>query len=139
MKSKLTKAGIAIISVIVICGITLFTSCRNVQIFPERIEIVERTIDHSLRDSAVIYGYVLDAFMKEPLWRNPSVILVTQTGTTTLSDSTGFYSIKLLPGTYTIEVFCSFSTVGDTLRLENLNLLPNERVKIKFFKRVEIG
>lgn len=138
MKPTITKISIILIFAIIICALTLFTSCRCVQIFPERIEIVERSFDYSFQDSAMIYGYVLDAFMGEPHWK-PQVILITETETTTLTDSTGYYFMKLLPGTYTIEVFCSFVTAGDTLRLENLNLLPNEKVKINFFTRVEIG
>ncbi|MCL2412808.1 MAG: hypothetical protein FWC98_01570, partial [Bacteroidales bacterium] len=108
MKPTLTKISIAIISAIIICGLTLFTSCREVQIFPGRIEIVERSFDPLLQDSAMVQGYVLDALMEYPFW-NPQVVFIAETGATALSDSTGFYFMKLLPGTYTVEVFCSFA------------------------------
>jgi len=132
------KIGITIVSAIIICGSVLFISCNRVQIYPGRIEIVERSFDYSLQDSAAIHGYVLEAYEEKPTLSCRSTILIVETGATTQDNDSGYFFIKLLPGTYTVERFFTFPTWNDTMRLENLKILPNEKVKIKFFRRIEI-
>ena len=114
----------------------LFSSCLNTKIYEGKALIVSRSFDTSLQDSAMIYGYVLDAAEKQPLW-NSSTIIVEETQTTTYSDSTGYFSMKLLQGTYTVVCFDPLVT-NDTLKLENTVIFPNEKVEIKFLKGVVI-
>jgi len=115
--------------------IIIFVSCLDVRIYPGKALIVNRSFDISLQDSAMICGYVLDAAEKTPLW-NSSKILVENTEISTFCDSTGYFFIKLLPGTYTIICFDPLVT-DDTLKLKSLKILSNEKVEIKFLKRVE--
>ena len=133
MINNATKIKITVIFILV-----ALTACNEVKIYPGRVEIVDRSFDQTLQDSAMIHGYVLDASEEKPLW-NLSVILITETGDTTLCDSIGYYFIKLLPGIYTVECFYLLPTQNDSLKLENLKILPNEKVQVNFFKEVEVS
>ena len=112
----------------------VFISCSNIQTYPGKALIVNRSIDNSLQDSAMVYGYVLDAKKKKPLGN--CTILVKEANSIVYSDSTGYFSLKLLPKTYTVMCFAEYS---DTLLLENLKILPNEKVEVKFLRSVVIN
>ena len=112
-------------------------SCiKNTIIYEGKALIINRSFETSLQDSVMIYGYVLSAADENPFW-NSSIILIENTKTATVSDSLGFFSLKLLSGTYAVICFDP-SVTNDTLKLENLKTLPNEKVEIKFLKRVEV-
>ena len=110
-----------------------FSSCSNSPkiIYKGQASIIGQSFDTSLLDSAMIYGHVLLAYPNRAPSHN-TTILVVETGTTTFSDSTGFFSIKLLPGTY--SVMCS----EDTPKLNLMTIHPNEKVEVEFIVRVEI-
>ena len=114
----------------------VFISCLSVHIYPGKAIIVNRSFDDSLQDSAMIYGYVLDAAEKKPLW-NSSKISIEKTELFTFCDSTGFFLIKLLPGIYNIVCFCPIVT-DDTLKLDNIKFLPNEKIEVQFLKKVVV-
>jgi len=115
----------------------LFSSCnKNTTIYEGKALVINRSFDDSLQDSVMIYGYVLSAADENPFW-NSSTILIEDTKTSTVCDSSGFFSLKLLSGTYTVICFDP-SVTDDTLKLENLKTLPNEKVEIKFLKRVVV-
>jgi hypothetical protein len=113
----------------------IFISCLDVHIYPGKALIVNRFFDNSLQDSALIYGYVLDAAEEKPLW-DSSKILVEKTEISTFCDSTGYFFMKLQPGAYNIVCFNPIVT-DDTLKLDNLKILPHEKVEIKFLKKVK--
>jgi len=120
-------------TIIIFFQFILFVSCSNIQTYPGKALIVNRSIDNSLQDSAMIYGYVLDAKEKKPL--SNCTILVKETNSAVYSDSTGYFFLKLLPETYTVMCFAEHS---DTLLLENLKILTNEKVEVKFLRTVVI-
>jgi len=119
------------LSAIIICGLTLFTSCHTEERIPGRVEVVERYFDSSLQDSVMIHGYVLSVSEEKPLWMMSSTIVAVEIAVATQSDSvSGYFSMKLLPGAYTIV--CLFPTTNPDLTLSRQEFLPNERVKIRF-------
>lgn len=129
-----TLLKITALSAIVICGLML-ASCSPIVNTPGRVEIVSRTFDYSLQDSAMVHGYLLDVLSEEPLFLHRATISIVETGGVTQDNDSGYFSIKLLPGTYTIRV------IDDRyLRIENVqylkisNILPNEKIKVKFFR-----
>ncbi|MDR0436955.1 MAG: hypothetical protein LBH22_01490 [Bacteroidales bacterium] len=121
-----------------------FSSCLPTpKIEESKAFIVSRHFDTALQDSAMIHGEVLSLAEERPFascikiddntvcsfidW----VISIEETDLSTRCDSTGNFSIKLLPGTYTIN--CIYpSEVDPSVQLKNLTLLPNERVRVKF-------
>ncbi|MCL2682057.1 MAG: carboxypeptidase-like regulatory domain-containing protein [Bacteroidales bacterium] len=122
-----------------------FSSCLN-KTKPEESKafIVSRHFDTALQDSAMIHGEVLSLDGERPFagcveindtmkcsfidW----IISIKGTDISTRCDSTGYFSIKLLPGTYTVD--CIYPGERDaSVLLKNLTLLPNEKVRVKFF------
>ena len=103
--------------------------------FPGRIEIVSRTFDYSLQDSAIIHGRLLEVLSEEPIPYSRATILVVEMGVTTQDCNSGYFSIKIPPGTYTLRV-----SDDRYLRKENAqylkiaNILPNEKVKVIFYR-----
>jgi len=122
-------------TIIFLFVLLLFASCLNTKIYEAKALIVSRSFDTSLQDSAMIYGYVRSAAYEEILPYN-MIVLIQETKTTTECDSLGNFSLKLLSGTYTVMCF-NPSVTDDTLKLENLKILPNEKVEIKFLMREE--
>ena len=122
--------------IIILLLFIVCVSCLNVQVYPGKVLIVNRSIDNSLQDSSMVCGYVLDAAEEKPFW-NSSKILVEKTEIFTFCDSTGYFFMKLLPGTYSIVCFDPLVT-GDTIKLNNLKIFPGEKVEVKFLKTVTI-
>lgn len=133
MKPTLTKISIVVISAIVICGLILCTSCTGIDRTPSRVEIAERFFDPALQDSAMIHGYILSLFTDDPFYLR-STIRIVQTSSVVIDNDQGYFSIKLPPGTYTIENFLSPTSGHRALRLENLKISASEKVKIIFFR-----
>lgn len=112
-------------------------SCRKVHTYHSKAIIVKRSVDMTLNDSALIYGMVYSAEdEKTPeLYAN---IWVEDTDLKTNSDSTGFFSIKLLPKNYTIKCLGKFSNKDMTIELKNISILPNEKIEVKFLQGIII-
>lgn len=121
------------LKLIFIFAFATFFSCLSIHVTHGKAEIVNRSFDCSLQDSAMICGYVLDAYGTHPVY---SSVFIENTGNSVFSDSTGYFSVKLLPGTYT--VICDPVHPADTRgytqtqKLENLTILPNEKIEVKF-------
>jgi hypothetical protein len=121
--------------------IVVLVSCRIVHEYPERTEVINRTIDYSLQDSAIIHGYVLDVVTEKPTFGYyKTTILIVETGYVAYDDSSGYFSIKFLPDfeNYTIKCIPNFASPKDTLFLKIPNILPNEKIEVKFFHRVVV-
>jgi hypothetical protein len=138
MKTKLIKIGITLVSTIIICGLMLFTSCHTEERYLGSVEIIERSVDNSLQDSVIIYGYVLVRDMhgknRPPYLYERPTIKILETETTTQSNDSGYFSIKMLHGTYTIECFFPSTPWNGNPKLENIKISPNEKIKVKFIK-----
>ncbi|MBN1650453.1 MAG: hypothetical protein JW857_03940 [Bacteroidales bacterium] len=125
-----TKKKIGFLVVVLLLFVV--NSCRHIAIIDSSVEIVSRGIDIALNDSALIYGSVIAAGtenMPEPgasIWIEGADIKTT-------SDVWGHYSLQILPGTYNIKCLGLYSDERFTAVLDNISLLPNEKIEIRFY------
>jgi hypothetical protein len=110
----------------------LIWSCRRVVIVDSSAEIISRSIDVTLNDSALIYGFVYDAGDKDlPL--SGVDIWIEGSDFKTISDNQGKFNIKVSPGIYTIKCLYPRSDERFTAVIKNVTLLPNEKIEIRFY------
>lgn len=110
----------------------LDTSCLSIHYIESEAKIVGRSIDTALNDSALIYGTVFDG--REISFPFPDAnIWIEGTGIETTSDIQGKFSLRVLPGTYTIKCLHPYSDVRFTMVLENISLISNEKIELQFF------
>lgn len=133
MKTNLKLQSILIALLLLLI---LINSCRQIHVVDSKAEIVSRTIDATLNDSVLIYGYVYVAesvvevnYMPEP----DASIWVEGTDLRTNSDIFGQFSLKVLPGTYTIKCLGPYSDPRFTAYLKGISLSPNEKIKLQFY------
>ena len=112
-------------------------SCRKVYTYHSKAIIVKRSIDSTLNDSAFIYGMVYSAEDEKTPEINANV-WIEGNNIQTNSDSTGFFSIELLSGIYTIKCPGKFSNEDLIIELKNISILPNEKIEIKFLQGIII-
>ncbi|GAB6278022.1 MAG: hypothetical protein STSR0006_00170 [Lentimicrobium sp.] len=123
--------------ILIIILLSMVISCRKVHTYPSIAIIVNRLIDTTLNDSALIFGYVYSAEDEKTPELNAN-IWIEDTNIKTNSDSSGFFSLKLLSGTYTIKCLGKYSNEDMIIELKNLSILPNERIEVKFLQGVII-
>lgn len=107
-------------------------SCLDVKIIDSSAEIISRGTDTALNDSALIYGAVYFAETTNMPFPDADV-WIEESDLKTSSDSLGNYSLKVLPGIYTIKCLDPLSDVRFTSVLDNISLLPNEKIEVRFF------
>jgi hypothetical protein len=115
----------------------IMSSCRHTQTFEGKAIIVSRSIDVTLKDSSMVYGKVYSAQNENEPLANVN-IWIDGTSIKTYSDNIGFFSIKVLPGTYTIQSLGKFDNQDMIEKLTNITLLPNEKVEVKFLQKITI-
>ena len=112
-----------------------FSSCLNRQFIEGRAELITSS-DSTLNDSSLVYGYVyrLDWVGTYYYTENEFEIWLENSDLSAANDTTGFYSLKTGPGTYTIK--CQ-ETNNEWQRLiverKNINLLKNHKTQIDFY------
>ena len=109
-------------------------SCLNRQFVKGRAELLSVT-DSLLNDSCLLEGHVTYFENTAPLpplkdwfevWLN--------TGVRTTTDSTGYYSIKTLPGTYTIRCQTRGNVYEPLIEeISNIKIEKNQKVSIDFY------
>lgn len=128
-----------IISFILIFGIEGCNWYDNNQVVISggRTEVGEKKLDISLQDSVLVYGKVKRADdnvtpeVNARIWARPS-------GFETYSNDSGYYELKLPPDILTIYCERQFGNREDLGVLNNLELLPNEKVELDFYLRVKV-
>ncbi|MBN2236541.1 MAG: hypothetical protein JW729_03220 [Bacteroidales bacterium] len=122
------KIGFLVLALLLIFA----SSCRQIAIIESSTEIVSRGTNIALNDSALIYGSVIFAGtenMPEP----GASIWIEGTDIKTTSDVWGHYSLQILPGTYKIKCLGLSSDERFIATLDNISLLPNEEIEIRFY------
>ena len=127
MKTK-NKIGFLVVVLLLI----VVNSCRQIAIIESSTEIVSRDTDIALNDSALIYGSVIFAGT-ENMPESGASIWIEGTDIKTTSDVWGPYSLQTLPGTYKIKCLGLASDERVTAILDNISLLPNEKIEIRFY------
>lgn len=126
---NLLKVRFLVILVLLI----IISSCRQIAYTESKAIIVSRAFDVALKDSAVIYGMVYDA-LDERLALSNLNIWIEEINVKTLTNDTGFFSMKVPSGRYTIKCFTDYSNEEFVAILKDLSILPNEKVEIKFLR-----
>ncbi len=107
-------------------------SCNDPVIVDSSAEIISRSIDETLNDSALIYGFVYGAetinspFPDTKIWIEGSDLETT-------SDIYGNFSLAVSPGTYTIKCLHDQYEERFTAIVKDITLLPNEKIEIRFY------
>ena len=130
------KSLLKILFVLLVLSI-ITISCNKVRTYQSKAIIINRSIDLTLKDSALIYGMVYSAEDE----KTPEIyanIWIEGTNTKTTSDSIGFFSIKLIPASYSIKCLGKYSNKDKTIELNDIVILPNEKIEIKFLQGVVI-
>lgn len=116
--------------VIFILLITI-NSCRHVAYSVSKAIIVSRAFDIALKDSAMIYGMVYYAADEKKPMQNAN-IWIESANLKTTSNNAGFFSLKIIPGIYTIKCLGENANEEFTMVIKDLSLSPTEKVEIKF-------
>lgn len=110
------------------------TACRKVYVYEGKAVIVSRVIDATLKDSVLIYGTIYSAGNENYPLVN-AAIWIEGTSIKTTSNNVGYFSIKLLPNTYTIKYLGQYYDTDMTGELANIVALPNEKIEVKLFQK----
>ena len=118
------------LKILLISFIAIAISCRSITRIDSKVEIVSRTVDTSLKDSAVICGYVSYAGTEGTRISN-SKVWIENSDILTKSDNNGFFVLKIKPGTYKLSCLGEYSDPQFTAT-KDISLLANEKVEVKF-------
>lgn len=121
-----------ITTLICIILIILAWSCRREIIVDSSSVIISRNIDETLNDSSLIYGFVYGAETLNSPFPNAN-IWIEGSDLKTTSDIYGNFSLPVLPGTYTIKCLGNQEEERFTAIVNNITLLPNEKIEIRFY------
>ncbi len=115
--------------------LVLTNSCLDRQFVDGRAEIVSRS-DTTLNDSSLVFGHVyrVDWSGNEYYYENEFEMWVENSKLKTTNDTTGYYSLKMAPGTYTIR--CQSASNEWTRLVEevkNISLSKNTKTEITFY------
>lgn len=108
----------------------IVSSCRKVAYYPSNSLIINRSMDVQLKDSALIYGLVCYAPDKKNVIPDASV-WVEEMNIKTLSNDSGQFSLKVLPGKHTIRCFIDDPKEEFSVLLKDLILHSNEKVEVR--------
>ncbi|WP_163718396.1 hypothetical protein [Mangrovibacterium lignilyticum] len=115
--------------------LVIISSCLNRQFIDGRAEIGS-SLDTTLHDSSFVFGHIyhVDWSVNEYYLENQFEVWVENSDLKTTNDTSGYYSLKMTPGTYTIK--CQ-STYNEWERLieevKSLELLKNTKTEINFY------
>jgi hypothetical protein len=112
----------------------LNNSCLRRQFVEGRFEI-KSISDTALNDSSLIFGHIhkVDWSGKEIYYENEFEIWIENSDLKTTNDTTGYYSIKTKPGTYTIKCQSSYNEWERLVEKSNVELQKNKKIEIDFY------
>jgi len=116
-------------------GLVIFNSCLNRQFVEGRSEIISIS-DTTINDSSLIFGHIyqVDWIGMENYRENEFEIWLENSDLITTNDTTGYYSLKTLHGTYTIKC----QTTGNQWErlieeVKDLNITENTKTEVDFY------
>jgi len=129
---QITKISVKVVLLAVFLIPVLLSSCLNPHYIDSESNIVKRSTDTALNDSALIYGTVFDGpdttsspFSGADIWIEGSDIKTT-------SSIQGNFNLRLSPGTYSVKCLHPRRDERFTMTID-ISLSPNEKVGIQFF------
>lgn len=111
------------------------SSCLNRQFIEGRAEIVSVS-DTILSDSSFVFGHVYCVGWpgKDFYYENEFEIWIEDSGMKTTNGTTGFYSLKMAPGTYTIKCQTTYNEWERLIEeVQNIKLAKNTKTGINFY------
>lgn len=127
--NSLLKGGLLLILPFLIT----LSSCRKVVYYPSTSLIISRSVDVQLKDSALIYGRVCYAPDKKNVIPDVNV-WIEEVNIKTLSNDSGYFSLKVLPGKYTIQSYMDDPSEEFAVMLNDLIIHGNEKVEVRFLR-----
>ena len=131
MKLK-TRVNILLRSVLLIALSFLISvsACRKVNYYPSKSMIISRSFDAQLKDSAMIYGMVYYAPDRSYAISNATV-WIEEVNVKTLSNDSGYFSLKVIPGKYTVKCYMDDPGEEFTVVRKDLSISANEKVEVR--------
>ena len=111
------------------------SSCLNRQFIDGNVEIVSSS-DTTLNDSSLVFGHIyhVDWSDKESYYENEFKIWIENSDLETTNDTTGYYSLKVTPGTYTIKCQTTYNEWERLIEeVRNIDLAKNTKTEINFY------
>ncbi len=127
------------LSIIILFLGSLMASCdflnmSNFYMQDGKAEIVSVS-DSLLNDSSLFVGYIYDLDYSSPDYPAQAArVWIESTSLSTTPDSTGHYSIKTLPGTYTVKCERDFNKWPELIEeVKNVAIKKNQSIHINFY------
>jgi hypothetical protein len=120
---------------LVFVALLLNCSCLHRQFITGRAELVSIS-DSTLNDSSIFVGQVqpVDFIGNYPYDAIPFEVWIKNSKYSTLTDSKGNYSLKTLPGTYTLRCQTKSNEWGKLIEEKpNIKIDKNKKIKIDFY------
>lgn len=123
-----------IIFIILISALILGNSCLHREFVEGKCEI-RSTADSILNDSSLIFGHVhyVGLSDKEVYFKDVFEIWIEKSGLKTTTDTTGYYSLKIKPGFYTIKCQSSSNEWDRLVEKVEIELQKNKKIEIDFY------
>lgn len=122
----LLKAGYLIIFSFLIT----VSSCLPFHYYPSKSMVISRSFDIQLKDSAMIYGKVY--YSPDRSYAIPNAtVWIEEVNVKTLSNDSGYFSLKVLPGKYTIKCYMDDPEEEFTVVRKDLTISTNEKVEVR--------
>jgi hypothetical protein len=120
--------------ILVIVTFLVNVSCVNRQFIKGRAELVSIS-DTTLNDSSIFVGHITRTeLVSDSPYYIPTEIWIENTNYNTTVDSDGYYSLKTLPGTYTIKCQTKGNTWEQLIaEKKNVEITKNKKIKIDFY------
>jgi hypothetical protein len=122
--------------IFILFGIVLIVnnSCLHRQFEEGRVEI-KSIADTALKDSSLLYGhiYYVNWSGKQLYYEKEFEIWIENSDLKTTNDTTGFYSLKTKPGTFTIKCQSSGNTWEQLIEKTDVELSKNKKIEIDFY------
>jgi len=106
-------------------------SCRQIHFVDGESMVLNRSIDTSLNDSAIIYGTVYYSECDQ-CFETQAKIWINGTELNTLTDTLGYINLRIPSGLCTIKCTRLNSRYDITEQIKDLVVLKNEKIELKF-------
>jgi len=106
-------------------------SCLNRQFIEGRAEVIS-TSDTLLNDSSLFVGHISD--VDRGYLYGPVKVWIENSNYKTTSDSVGNYTLKTLPGTYTIKCQSKWNNWAQLIEeKKDIKIDKNQKIRIDFY------
>ena len=118
-----------------IAVLIIASSCLNRQFIDGKTEIISSS-DTILNDSSLVFGHIYRVEWSGVYYyhENEFTIWIENSDLETTNDTTGYYSLKITPGIYTIKCQSSGNEWERLIEeVRNIDLAKNTKTEINFY------